>query len=73
MLAKLPVETQTNLVSVTVAAGSKQPSNSSYLVIPGGAEYRGGKYKTTTRMGSTGETRSTSSFKTLIFNQLELS
>jgi len=54
------VPTQSSTSKATVAASIKQPSPT-YLLMPAGAEYRGGKYKTTTRMvqdnmGSAGET-----------------
>ena len=54
-----------SMPKTTIAANIKQPTSPSYLLMPAGAEYRGGKYKTTTRMvqhtmGSAGETSDSS-------------
>jgi len=53
------IPTQPSMLKTTIAANIKQPSSPSYLLMPAGAEYRGGKYKITTRivqhnMGSVG-------------------
>jgi len=63
VFAQIP--TQPSMPKNTIAANTKQPTSPSYLLMPAGAEYRGGKYKTTTRMvqhnmGSAGETSDSS-------------
>jgi len=63
VFAQIP--SQPSRPKTTAASNSKQPTSPSYLLMPAGAEYRGGKYKTTTRMvqhnmGSTGETSDSS-------------